>query len=105
MTRTSRLLVLLFGLVTVTAGAQGTSPTGPTGRLVGRIVDGQSGQGIAHVAIQVVGTRIGTISGVDGRYSIANVPAGTVTLQARTGQIEKFTVGGIQVYIDNVCMQ
>lgn len=30
---------------------------------------------------------------------------GTVTLQARTGQIEKFTVGGIQLYIDNVCMQ
>lgn len=30
---------------------------------------------------------------------------GTVTLLARTGLIEKFTIGGIQVYIDNVCMQ
>jgi hypothetical protein len=30
---------------------------------------------------------------------------GTLTLQALSGQIEKFTIGGIQLYIDNVCMQ
>lgn len=30
---------------------------------------------------------------------------GTLTLQAVTGMIHKFTVGGIQLYIDNVCTQ
>ncbi|MEO5822755.1 MAG: hypothetical protein ABIT71_19785 [Vicinamibacteraceae bacterium] len=30
---------------------------------------------------------------------------GTVTLQAVTGQIEKITIGGIQLYIDNLCTQ
>ena len=30
---------------------------------------------------------------------------GALTLQARSGQIQKFTVGGIQLYIDDVCMQ
>ena len=39
----------------------------PTGRIVGRIVDARSGQGLASVGIQVVGTTLGTMSGVDGR--------------------------------------
>jgi hypothetical protein len=30
---------------------------------------------------------------------------GTLTLQALSGQIEKFTIGGVQLYIDHVCMQ
>jgi hypothetical protein len=30
---------------------------------------------------------------------------GTITLTALTGQIEKWTVGGVQVYVDNICMQ
>jgi hypothetical protein len=29
---------------------------------------------------------------------------GTLTLTALTGQIEKWTVGGVQLYVDNVCM-
>src|SRR5690242_4325111 len=95
MTRTSRLLVLLSSLVTVTASAQDAPATGPTGRLVGRVVDAQSGQGIAHVAILVVGTRIGSLSGVDGRYAIPGVPAGTVTIQARLIGYAPKTITGI----------
>lgn len=30
---------------------------------------------------------------------------GTLTLTALTGQIEKWTIGGVQLYIDNVCTQ
>src|SRR5688572_29784831 len=105
MTRTSRTLVLLFGLVTVSARAQDAPTTGPTGRIVGRIVDEQSGQGIAHVAIQVVGTRIGTISGIDGRYNIPRVPAGTVTLQARLIGYGPKTVTGIILQPDKSLQQ
>lgn len=105
MTRISRILLLLLGLVTVKAGAQDASSTGPTGRLVGRIVDAQSGQGIAHVAIQVVGTRIGTMSGVDGRYAIPRVPAGTVTLQARLIGYQPKTITGIMLAADKSLQQ
>lgn len=104
MNRISRILFLLFGLVTV-AGAQDASSTVSTGRLVGRIVDAQSGQGIAHVAIQVVGTRLGTISGVDGRYTIPRVPAGTVTLQARLIGYQPKTVTGIMLAADKSLQQ
>ncbi|WP_396214764.1 TonB-dependent receptor [Gemmatimonas sp.] len=54
-----------------------------TGKITGRILDGASGQPIAAAQIQIVGTALGTQSGVDGRYTILRVPAGTVTLAVR----------------------
>jgi TonB-dependent receptor len=97
MTRFFRRVVLLCCVSAATGSAQTSATAGPTGRLVGRIVDTQTGQGIAHVAIQVVGTRLGTMSGVDGRYAIPNVPAGTVTLQARLIGYQPKTVTGIML--------
>ena len=100
-----RIVLLLLTLVTLPLSAQEPAATGGTGRIVGRIVDAQSGQGIAHVAIQVVGTRLGTISGVDGRYSIPQVPAGTVTLQARLIGFVPKTVTGIMLAADKSLQQ
>ena len=54
----------------------------PTGRIVGRMVDAETGRGI-RAGIQIVGTTTGTMSGIEGRYTIADVPAGTVTIQVR----------------------
>ena len=74
------IVLLLFASVS-TAHAQATPSQ--SGRIVGRIVDATTGTGIAEVGVQVVGTSIGTLSGVDGRFSLSAVPAGTVTIQAR----------------------
>jgi outer membrane receptor protein involved in Fe transport len=63
--------------------AQAASSSQPTGRIVGRIVDGATGAGIAEAGVQIVGTTLGTRSGVDGRFTLSAVPAGTVTLMAR----------------------
>jgi outer membrane receptor protein involved in Fe transport len=65
------------------------------GRIVGRVVNANGGQGVSNVQIQVVGTTIGTMSGVDGRYTIVRVPAGTVTLHARGLGWTPKTVTGI----------
>ncbi|MDQ8164356.1 MAG: TonB-dependent receptor [Gemmatimonadota bacterium] len=66
-----------------------------TGRIVGRILDAAGGQGLPDVQIQVVGTPTGTISGIDGKYTLAGVKAGTVTLVIkRIGYAQK-TVTGI----------
>jgi hypothetical protein len=69
--------------------------TPTTGRVVGRIIDAGTTQGMTDVQIQVVGTTIGGISGVDGRYSIANVPAGTVTILVRRLGYSPKTITGI----------
>jgi len=66
-----------------------------TGRIVGRVIDPVTGQGIVDVGVQVVGTTIGASTGIDGRFSLSNVPAGTVTLHARRIGFAPKTVTGI----------
>src|SRR5215470_10185054 len=53
-----------------------------TGIIVGRVTDTRSGEPIAGVAVQVVGTRLGAATGDDGRYRIVGVPAGSHTVAA-----------------------
>lgn len=73
--------------------AQQAAPT--TGRIVGRVLDAANGSGLAAAGIQVVGTTIGAQSGVDGRFTIVGVPAGTVTLTVRRIGYAPKTITGI----------
>jgi len=54
-----------------------------TGTIVGRITDARSTQPLGLTAITVEGTRLGATSDADGRYRIANVPAGRHSVAAR----------------------
>ncbi len=72
-------------------------PGARTGRIVGRIVDANTGAGIADVGIQIVGTTSGTISGVDGRFTLPAVGAGPVSILARRIGYQAKTVTGIVV--------
>ena len=68
-----------------------------TGKITGRIIDATTGQGIAEAGVQVVGTTIGVQSGVDGRFTILRVPAGTVTIQVRRLGYGAKSVTGLMV--------
>lgn len=46
-------------------------------------MDAASGEGLAGVGVQVIGTTVGGQSGLDGRFSISGIPAGVVSIQAR----------------------
>ena len=92
--RKAAVLWLTLLLTLNAAGAQSPDPL-PTGRIVGRIIDGSNGTGLTDVGIQVVGTTLGTTSGIDGRFVLANVPAGTVALQVRRIGYAPKTVTGI----------
>jgi TonB-dependent receptor len=67
----------------------------PVGKITGRVIDAASGQPIPAAQIQVVGTAFGTQSGVDGRYTLVRIPAGTVTLQVRRLGYGPKTVTGL----------
>jgi hypothetical protein len=82
--------VLIFLPLVATSAQQAA-----TGRIVGRVIDAATGAGLAAAGIQVVGTTIGTQSGVDGRFTIVGVPAGTVTLAVRRIGYAPKTVTGL----------
>lgn len=70
----------MLACATNIAQAQQPAPR-VTGRIVGRVVDAQTGAGLSAVTVQVAGTSIGAMSGVDGRFVVSNVPEGSVTLR------------------------
>lgn len=98
-----------LALVALVAGAAALHAQAPTGRITGRVLDEKTGQGIADVAIQVVGAEprlsVGARSGVDGRFTMNGVRAGTVTLHARRLGFQPKTVTGILVNAGQVVQQ
>ncbi|HEU5219078.1 MAG TPA: SusC/RagA family TonB-linked outer membrane protein [Gemmatimonadales bacterium] len=53
------------------------------GSVAGRVTDVRSGLGLAGTTVEVQGTRLAATSGDDGRYRIANVPAGSHVIAVR----------------------
>ena len=102
--RTSRSLatigaLLLFAGASATpvlAQADSASATA-SGRVTGRVVDAQNGEGLTDVGVQIVGTTRGTMSGIDGRFNVFGVPAGTVTIQFRRVGYAAKTVTGLML--------
>ena len=83
-------------LSATTAGAQQLQV--PTGTVAGRVVDQKDGQPLSDVVVQLVGTARTVQTGVDGRFRLPDVPAGTVTIFARRIGFQPKTVTGL--YLD-----
>ena len=99
------LAALLLAAVAGPLSAQTSTGAAPTGRVVGRVIDAASGDGLAGVGIQIVGTTAGGQSGLDGRFAINAVPAGVISLQARRIGFTPKTVTGISVPAGGVIEQ
>jgi len=54
-----------------------------TGTVSGRVTDASVGRGLPDVAVLVTGTRIGTLTGPNGEYTISGVAVGARTLTIR----------------------
>lgn len=89
-----RLTVVVVAVCGFSQAVLAQSPTAARGRITGRVLDSQ-GNGMSDVGIQVVGTTLGTLSGVDGRFTLNAVPAGSVTLLARRIGFGSKTITGI----------
>ena len=79
--------------------------TSPTGRMTGRVVDAASGEGIANASVQIVGTTLGAQSGIDGRFNLLRIPAGTTTIQVRRLGYAAKTITGILLPANGVAEQ
>src|SRR4051812_41490330 len=77
----SRMVAALACLI----GAQAASAQA-LGVITGRVTDVASGQPVAAVSVTVTGSTNGALTGDDGRYTLRQVPAGSVSLNfARIG--------------------
>jgi TonB-dependent receptor len=100
---------VLSAAAPIVAAAQQPSAV-RTGRIVGRIIDATTGQGLSDVGVQIVGTTLGGSSAVEGRYVVSNIPAGTVTIQVRRLGYAPKSITGIlldagQTLEQNITMQ
>ena len=98
----SGILVLTFCALSTLpriTSAQGDSTTASagSGRIIGKVLDSRTGGGLTDVAIQLVGTTTGTSSGLEGRYVLGRVPAGTVTLHIRRLGFAPKTITGVML--------
>lgn len=83
-------LVLLLPISTV-------SYAGVTGKIMGKVLDDASGEGLFGATIMIEGTSMGNKAGPDGSYYIVSVPTGTYTVVASiigytSTRVEKVTV-------------
>jgi hypothetical protein len=83
------LALLLSAAATKPLGAQEGA-----GRIVGRVVDAETGRGLAGAQVVVQGTSTGTLAGLDGRYVLARVPVGSHAVRVTyLGYAEKVVTG------------
>jgi TonB-dependent starch-binding outer membrane protein SusC len=72
----------LFGLALSIAAAAPLAAQA-TGTVVGRVIDADNGQPVAAAQVTVAGTQLGRATGDDGRFTLANIPAGAFTVTVR----------------------
>jgi outer membrane receptor for ferrienterochelin and colicin len=76
--------VLLPSAVLAQNGSVEAGRPAVIGRIAGRVVDAQTGQGLVGALITIQESGQTALSGVDGRYIVGNVPAGTVVVRVET---------------------
>ena len=91
------LMLAFAASVALPGRVVGAQNAAPVGRVTGRVVDATSGAPLTDVTLRVMGSNVGATSGVDGRFNVANVPAGTASMQARRLGYAAKTVTSIQV--------
>src|SRR5688500_18940176 len=86
-----RLSLILTLTVTVPAAAQ------ESGRIIGRVVEGQQGAPVAGATVELVGTERTVVTALDGRYTLEDVAPGPASLRVRMIGFGPKVVTGVQV--------
>ena len=71
----SKLLVVLFFI------ANSLLYSGSTGKIVGKVVDAETGEALIGVNVIVMGTNRGAATDIDGFYQIINIPPGVYNIK------------------------
>jgi outer membrane receptor protein involved in Fe transport len=91
------LAILIFSSCPVFAGV--------TGKISGKVVDVESGEGLPGASIRIEGTTMGNMAQADGSYFIISVPPGEYSVTASLIGYQSVTVKGVQVISDRTTEQ
>ena len=69
---------------------------GTTGKIVGKVTDAKTGEGLPGANVMIVGTRLGAATDLDGSYVIINVSVGTYSVQATMIGFKAVTATGVR---------
>ena len=72
-------------------------PTTPVGTISGQVVNAKTQAPLPGATIQVVGTKLGAVTRGDGKFTIRNVPVGTVNIRVSSIGYEPKVVSDIAV--------
>lgn len=89
------ILLLCIGML-VPAGIF----AGTTGKITGIVTDANTGETLPGVNIVIEGTQLGAASGMDGDFSILNIPPGTYSVRASMIGYQAIVMEKVQVRID-----
>lgn len=92
----SAILVIILSILILTQWAV----AGNTGKIVGKIIDKETGEPLIAANIIIVGTVLGAASDLSGRYFINNVPPGTYTLRVMMMGYKNTEIKNVQVLTD-----
>jgi outer membrane receptor protein involved in Fe transport len=84
------LIILLPGLL-LAAGR---------GKIKGKVTDRESGEPLIGASVIVVGTQLGSATGIDGEYVVLNVEVGTYELRASYVGYQSITLSNVRVNSD-----
>lgn len=94
----SKIRVVAF--VVLTLLVKGNLIAGTTGKIAGKIIDGETGEPLFGVNVILVGTTFGAATDLEGRFVILNVPPGVHSIKASMVSYASVTVNEIRVRID-----
>lgn len=73
---------------------------GTTGKLAGKVVDANTKEALPFCNITVVGTSLGTVADLDGKYVILNIPPGDYSVRAQFVGYQPVVTERVSVSID-----
>jgi TonB-linked SusC/RagA family outer membrane protein len=76
-------LSVLASVLVLCASAPGEAQQRETGTVSGTVTVGVTGSSVAGAQVGIAGTQLGATTGAEGRFTIANVPVGSRSVQVR----------------------
>lgn len=73
---------------------------GTTGKIVGKVVDAETGEPLIGANVIILGTNLGAATDIDGFYQIINVSPGTYSLKFSEMGYNSLTISNVNVRVD-----